>query len=305
MAANALRKWHPSSRLIHLAQRRSAEDGERVVLESPGSAHHDADLGLRQGILRWSMQRGGTRGEIGVAGDPSAKTWHCNLTAPLPGAGALQGFGHARRSHTAGRREHFETASLSLRRPLGGGFTAQPGFYVVAVESGDRSHWFGRNLRVEYRGAELFLNDEGDRGRRAAARKIWRPGAHRFTLGAELAHHRSRPDRAVIEVGAARGGVGVDVYPGNGRAAILLHAGALHAGVGRRDGARQVVAAVGGMSLSFTTHANGTSEAGLGFVWRGVARTVLRNGEAWSWQAPVPQSALTDPRIRWPALAAL
>jgi hypothetical protein len=147
----------------------------------------------------------------------------------------------------------------------------QPGFYVFDVRARDDSRWFGKNLRVELRGAEFFVNDEGERGRRASARKTWRRGTRRFTLGGEVAMQPAQPDRGLLELGVAAGGLGFDFYPGHARRALLVHAGALH----------------------------------FGFVWRGIARGATHATAKWQVLAPLPQAALEDPRQRWPGLATL
>ena len=276
-----------------------------MALATPSDAQRDADLGIRRGSMLWSLRGPGTHGEIGLAGDPISKTLHCTLAAPLPAAISLQAFGQSRWTRTPQGGEHVEHASVSVRRPIAAGIVVQPGFYVFDVRAHDESRWFGKNLRVELRGAEFFLNDEGDRGRRASARKVWRRGARRLTLGGEVAQHDTQPDRGLLELGVAAGGFGVDFYPGRGRGALLLHAGAIHFGVGQRDRAKQVVAGFQGLTLSLTTQPNGTTDVGVGFVWRGIARGATRAISGWQWQAPLPRAALEDPRLRWPGLATL
>lgn len=276
-----------------------------MALATPGDAHRNADLGIRHGTMLWTLGGAGTRGEIGLAGDPTSKTLHCTLAAPLPAAISLQAFGQSRWTRTPQGGEVVEHASVSVRRPVAAGIVVQPGFYVFDVRANQDSRWFGKNLRVELRGAEFFLNDEGDRGRRASARKVWQRGARRLTLGGEVAQHRTQPDRGLLELGVAAGGLGVDFYPGRARRALLLHAGAMHFGVGQRDRAKQVVAGFQGVTLSLTSNPNGTTDVGVGFVWRGIARRATHATAGWQWQAPLPEAALEDPRLRWPGLATL
>ncbi len=276
-----------------------------MALATPSDAYRDADLGIRRGSMLWTLHTAGTHGEVGLAGDPNSKTLHCTLSAPLPAATSLLAFGQSRWTRTPQGGEQVEHASVSLRRPLAAGIVVQPGFYVFDVSAQNDARWFGKNLRIELRGAELFLNDEGDRGRRASARKVWRRGTRRLTLGGEIAQHDTQPDRALFELGVAASGLGMDFYPGNARRALLLHAGELHFGVGQRDRAKQVVAGYQNVTLSLTWHPNGATDVGVGFVWRGIARGATRAITGWQMQPPLPKAALEDPRLRWPGLAAL
>ena len=276
-----------------------------MALANPSDAYRDSDLWFRRGSMLWMLHTAGTHGEVGLAGDPNSKTLHCTLSAPLPAAISLQAFGQSRWTRTPQGGELVEHASVSLRRPLAAGIVVQPGFYVFDGSAQNDARWFGKNLRIELRGAELFLNDEGDRGRRASARKVWRHGTRRLTLGGEIAQHDTQPDRALLELGVAAGGLGMDFYPGHARRALLLHAGALHFGVGQRDRAKQVVVGYENMTLSLTWHPNGTTDVGVGFVWRGIACGATRAITGWQVQTPLPKAALEDPRLRWPGLAAL
>jgi hypothetical protein len=106
-------------------------------------------------------------------------------------------------------------------------------------------------------------------------------------------------------VGVGQERVGVRLFEGDAQRAILLVAGPFLVGFRQRPALRQSVLGYESLSLSFVERANGATEVGLGFVFRGLLRNVQRTSVGWQWQPPLPKGAIEEPHLRWPGLASL
>ncbi len=277
-----------------------------VALESPGEMHRHAEPRLRKGFVRWELRsQRGYRGEIGLQGDPASRTLHGGLEAPLPLAVHFNAFGqtHWTRGDRGGAR--IDYGNVGLYRRLSERLVVQPGLYVVDVHAQNDVRWIGANLRVECRGVEFFMNNEGARGRRFSTRKTWQLGKTCFTLGGQLQQRPMQANQRLFECGVIHERVGFRAYPGDDQGAILLLLGPLQIGFSQRPALRQAVFGVGDFSLSVVERENGVREVGFGFVFGGFLRRLLRTPGGWRLQQPLPRSAIDEPHLRWPGLASL
>ncbi len=274
-----------------------------LAVDSPGDANRFAGRALRQGLARWALDDGrGHRGHLAVWGDPSSTTVQARVETSLPGSMAFSGFSEMRWN---GSSERVHTGSMELRRQVAGTLVVQPGLFVNDVRGPSTFHWTGTSLRVEWRGTELAARYEGPRGSRWSGRKTWVANALRITVGGESEHRPFLADRSLVELGVGRGALGVRYFEGRTRRAGVLRIGPVQIGQSVRPGQRQTVLGFGNASLSLTRSAQGATQVGVGFVFRGVLRSAARSSHGWQCQPPLGPAALDQPHLRWPGFASV
>ena len=283
----------------------SSLDGA-LAFESLGDLPRAGGRDIRAGSMRWALVgKGGTRGEVGLVGDPASKMVRGSLEAPIPGGSVFNAYGTSRWTDTDWGRERVHYANVGLRTRVGPALSVQPEVHVIDAHAGSDVRWFGSNLRIECRGVEFLANHEGHFGNRLSTRKTWGVENTHWTLGGQLKQVPTLADARLLELGAAHGGIGGNLYWGTDQLAILLRVGALQLGFSQRLGLRQGVFGCKDWSVSIQRSEDGATEVGFGFVFRDSLRRTTRAAGGWRSLEPLPKSAGREPHVRWPGFGSV
>jgi len=179
-------------------------------------------------------------------------------------------------------------------------WTVQPAVYRIDARSTNRIGWTGCNLFSTFRTTSMRLTYEGKRSDRLELLHSHRFGRWTTRTGAQTARWMTSPRRRLWQWGLQRDRIGLDVYHGSDQLALLAQWGPLAMGQSWSPRGVQQVLGVRHFSFWMTETPQGARDLGIGFAFRGLLRRIAKRQMGWDSFAPMHESAIAMPHVRWP-----
>ena len=195
-------------------------------------------------------------------------------------------------------RTTYSRVQLDLR--LTPRWTVQPGIYRIDARSLTHLGWTGYNLFSTYHRTNVRITHEGKRSDRYELLHSQPFGRWTVRSGVQTARWMTSPRRRLLQWGLQRDRLGVDVYHGSDQFALLAQLGPVSVGQSWSPRGLQRVLGVRHFSVWMTETPLGGQDLGVGFAFRGLLRRIAKRQIGWDSFAPLHQSAIAQPHIRWP-----
>jgi hypothetical protein len=213
---------------------------------------------------------------------------------------AIQGFAQETIQLRRGGRNRTSYSRLQLTLRPAPHWDLQPTVYRYDVRTTTYQGWTGVNLFVRYRQANVRITHEGRRSDRYELAYSKRRGRWEGRTGAQWARWMSTPRRRLLHGGLQHDNVGLDVFRGTNQLAVLVQWGPLVVGQSWTLQGRQRVLGVQRFSFWITETPRGERDVGVGVAFRGLLRRFAKRVTGWNSYAPIHQSTVETPHIRWP-----
>jgi hypothetical protein len=213
---------------------------------------------------------------------------------------SVQGFLQETVQLNASGRNRTTYSRMQLDMRLTPQWLVQPAVYRIDARSRSHIGWTGCNLFSTFRTTTMRLTFEGDRSDRLELLHSHRFGHWTTRTGAQTARWMTAPRRRLWQWGLQRERIGVDVYHGTDQFAWLAQWGSVAFGQSWSPRGTQQVVGVRRVSVWMTETRLGARDIGVGFTFRGLLRRIAKREVGWDSFAPLHESALTTPHVRWP-----
>jgi hypothetical protein len=191
-------------------------------------------------------------------------------------------------------------ARLQMDLQLAPQWIVQPAVYHIDARAERTLSWSGFELFSIYGPTSVQITYEGRRSDRYEFLRSHRFGRWTARTGAQTARWMTTPRRHLLQWGVQRDRIAVDVFHGSDQFALLGQCGPVALGQSWGPRGTQRVVGLHQVSAWMTETPAGELDLGVGLVFRGLLRRVVKRTVGWDSFAPLHQSALATPHVRWP-----